>query len=261
MLLFPSRVDILTNKNSVTHTSTRKMNFQKTTAIITGGTGALGSVVASCFFQAGANIAIPRRKQSSMALLPEEMLVSTGRVMLAEADISVEQQVEEFVAEVMGRFGTIDFLANIAGGYAGGKTIPEVSVDEWDRMMNLNLRTAFLMCRETIKVMRRQKAGRIVNIGAMPAVTSGAKKGPYAIAKRGVLTLTETIAAELAGSGITANAIVPSIILTEENKSSMPDADTSGWVTPDEIAELILFLCSDAARSISGNMIKIFGSV
>lgn len=237
------------------------MDFRNKTAIITGGTGALGSVVAAHFFAAGANIAIPFRRTSSNNLLPTEIRHSTDRVWMSETDISVEQQIIKFVMDVKSRFHSIDFLANIAGGFAGGNAIANVTLDEWDRMMNLNLRTAFLMSREVLKVMIPQNAGRIVNIAAMPAITGGANKGPYAVSKRGVITLTEAIAAEVKGKGITANAIAPSIILTEENRRSMPDADLSRWVTPEEIAEMILFLCSESGRTVNGNTIKMFGGM
>ncbi|MBX2993109.1 MAG: SDR family oxidoreductase [Bacteroidetes bacterium] len=235
------------------------MDFRGKTAIITGGTGALGNVVAAHFFTAGATIAIPFRQTSSANLLPKEIRDSTDRVWMGKADISVEQQVIQFVSDVKAKFHAIDFLVNIAGGYAGGSAIADVSLDEWERMMNLNLKTAFLMSREVLKEMKQQNAGRIVNIAAMPAITGGANKGPYAISKRGVITLTETIAAEVKAKGITANAIAPGIILTEENRRSMPDADFSRWVTPEEVAEMILFLCSESARSLNGNTIRMFG--
>jgi NAD(P)-dependent dehydrogenase (short-subunit alcohol dehydrogenase family) len=162
---------------------------------------------------------------------------------------------------VMEKFGSIDFLINTAGGYIGGKQIEDVTVEEWDGIMNLNLKATFLACRGALRVMREKHFGRIVNIAAMTALTPAARKGPYAVSKRGVITLTETIAEEVRGTGITANAIAPSTILTEANKQSMPKADVSKWVTPEEIARLILYLCSDEARSISGNVFKIYGGV
>ena len=235
------------------------MNFHNTTAIITGGTGALGSVVAEKFFDAGANIAIPLHSKQSTGHLSDRVTQSFDRCTLVQADLSVEQDVRSFVQHVLGKFGSIEVLANIAGGYAGGNSIVETPVDQWDSMMTMNLRTTFLMSREVLKPMIARSAGRIINIAAMPALTSGARKGAYAISKRGVVSLTETLAEETKGSGLTVNAIAPSIILTEANKQSMPNADFSKWVTPDEIAELILFLCSEHSRSISGNVVRIFG--
>jgi NAD(P)-dependent dehydrogenase (short-subunit alcohol dehydrogenase family) len=128
-------------------------------------------------------------------------------------------------------------------------------------MMAMNLKTTFLMCRAALPAMRKQLFGRIVNIASVHALVPKANASAYAVSKRGVVTLTEAVAEETKGSGITANAIAPSMILTEANKHSMPTADFSKWVTPEEIADTIVFLCSDGARSISGNVIKVFGGV
>jgi NAD(P)-dependent dehydrogenase (short-subunit alcohol dehydrogenase family) len=117
------------------------------------------------------------------------------------------------------------------------------------------------MCGAVLPLMRAANSGRIISVAAMTALSPASSRGAYAIAKRGVVTLTETIAEEVKGTGITANAIAPSIILTPANRSSIPRGDTSRWVTPEEIAALILFLCSENARSISGNVVKVYGGV
>lgn len=237
------------------------MNNHKRTAIITGGAGALGSVVTHSFLHAGINVATPVHSQLVSGFMSAHDSPDKDSFMVAEADLTVESDVRSFVADVAEKFGRVDYLANLAGGYAGGSTIAEVTVDEWELMMTRNLKTTFLMCRQVLNLMLPTKFGRIVNVTAMPALMSGAKKGPYAISKRAVVSLTETIAEEVKGSGITANAIAPSIILTDANKASMPSGDFQKWVRPEEIADLILFLCSDKARSINGNTIRIFGGV
>ena len=237
------------------------MNFKEKTAIITGGTGALGRVIAEQFFDFGARIAIPYHSDKSLASIPKKISAAKDKTQFTKTDLTGESQVQSFVDRVVRNFGTIDYLINTAGGYSGGNSVDEVTIDEFDDMLNLNLRTTFLVCRSVLKVMRKRGEGRIVNIAAMPAVTPSAKKGPYAISKRGVITLTETIAEEVKASGITANAIAPSIILTEGNRKSMPNADFKKWVTPEEIAHLTIFLCSDESRSVNGNVIKIYGGV
>lgn len=237
------------------------MNFKEKTAIITGGTGALGRVIAEQFFDLGARIAIPYHSDKSLASIPKKISAAKDKTQFTKTDLTGESQVQSFVDRVVRNFGTIDYLINTAGGYSGGNSVDEVTIDEFDDMLNLNLRTTFLVCRSVLKVMRKRGEGRIVNIAAMPAVTPSAKKGPYAISKRGVITLTETIAEEVKASGITANAIAPSIILTEGNRKSMPNADFKKWVTPEEIAHLTIFLCSDESRSVNGNVIKIYGGV
>jgi NAD(P)-dependent dehydrogenase (short-subunit alcohol dehydrogenase family) len=237
------------------------MTFSGKTAIVTGGTGALGSVCAEHLFNAGLNIAIPYNSEKSLANIPKRVAQFPDKFLTIKTDLTVEDQVESLVAQVVKRFGTIDYLVNTAGGYAGGNTIDEVTLDDWEGIMNLNVRTAFLICRSSLRQMRKQGFGRIVNIASMHAVSPSAKKGPYAVSKRAVITLTETIAEETKGTGITANAIAPSTIVTEANKQSMPKADFSKWVTPQEIAQLILYLCSDEAKSVSGNVVKMYGGV
>ena len=229
------------------------------TAIITGGTGALGSVVIQKFALRGVNLALPVREASSLDYIARSY--PANKLYVAVIDLEDESSVASLVRQAVGKFGRIDHLVNIVGGYAGGSPIDKVTLEEWERMMDVNLRTAFLACRAVLPVMRQHAYGRIVNIAAMPALMSGARKGPYAISKRAVISLTETIADETKGTGITANALAPSIILTEANKQSMPDADFSKWVTPEEIADLILYVCSEEARSVSGNVIKIYGGV
>jgi NAD(P)-dependent dehydrogenase (short-subunit alcohol dehydrogenase family) len=254
-------VGILFHTETMQYHMWRQVVMQESvrTALVTGGTGALGSIVVRTLAESGASLALPVRQLNSV----EDLMRSypSGKVYAAVADLEEDAAVNSFVAEAAKRLGTLDALVNLAGGYAGGNPIEGVTLQEWESMMNLNLRTVFLMCRAVLPIMRANSYGRIVNIAAMPALTSGANKGPYAISKRSVIGLTETIADETKGTGITANALAPSIILTESNKQSMPGADFSKWVTPEEIAELILYLCSSRARSVSGNVIKMFGGV
>jgi NAD(P)-dependent dehydrogenase (short-subunit alcohol dehydrogenase family) len=236
------------------------MNFDKQTAIITGGPGALGSVVVQKFFDANASVAVPVHSAGSASSLPNR-ITSSPRFVALQTDLTHEEQVNAFMNSVSERFGGVHFLINIAGGYAGGKSVAELSLAEWDNMMAMNLKTTFLMCRAALPAMRAQLFGRIVNIASVHALFPKANAAAYAVSKRGVVTLTESIAEETKACGITANAIAPSMILTEANKHSMPTADFSKWVTPEEIADTIVFLCSDGARSISGNVIKVFGGV
>ncbi|HXX64426.1 MAG TPA: SDR family NAD(P)-dependent oxidoreductase [Bacteroidota bacterium] len=231
------------------------------TAIVTGGTGALGSVIASAFLNKGMQVAIPTRTAASTVKIPQELKQFADRLMTAEAEISRESSAREFAREVLRHFGSIDVLVNTAGGYAGGEMIGEVSGATLESMLSANLNTTFMMCSAVLPAMRKAKTGRIINIAASAALNPGVKRGPYAIAKRAVVTLTETIAEEVKGTGITANAIAPSIIVTDANRESMPSADTSRWVTPQEIAAIVLFLCSDGARSVNGNVLKVFGGV
>jgi NAD(P)-dependent dehydrogenase (short-subunit alcohol dehydrogenase family) len=235
--------------------------MEKNSAIVTGGTGALGRVVASTLMNNGIRVAIPVRPGSRGGILPPEPENGTGMLYWRESDITAESGAAAFVKETAERCGGVGILVNCAGGYAGGEKIGEVSAATFEEMITANLRTAFLMSGAVLPLMRRAKRGRIISIAAMAALSPAPSRGAYAIAKRGVVTLTETIAEEVKGSGITANAIAPSVILTPANRASMPSADTSRWVTPEEIAALVLFLCSEDARSINGNVLKVYGGV
>jgi NAD(P)-dependent dehydrogenase (short-subunit alcohol dehydrogenase family) len=231
------------------------------TVIITGGTGALGSVVATSFLESGARLAIPYHSERSLSDVPTQWTETADRVLLRRADVTLETDVRAFCDEVKKRLGRIDVLLNIVGGYAGGKKIAETSLDEWERMLELNLKSAFLMSREVVHEMMQNGFGRIVSISARQATLPGARSGPYAVAKRGVLTLTEILAEEVKNSGVTVNAIAPSTIVTEANTRSMGEKDISRWVSPEEIAGLVMYLCSDAARSINGTVVRMFGGL
>ncbi len=228
------------------------MRFTGQTAIVTGGAGALGRVIVASFLAEGANVAVPYRREAQG--LP-------GEVFMRKADVSVKEDVGAFVDAVREKLGPPRILINAAGGYSGGRSVDQLDVDEWDRMLAINLRSVFLMSRATLPLMLAAGAGRIISISAMPAVRPSAGRGAYAVAKQGVNTLTEVMADEVKGKGITVNAIAPGIIATGANRASMPDADTSAWVTPEEIGGVVLFLCSDDARSVSGNVIRMFGGL
>jgi NAD(P)-dependent dehydrogenase (short-subunit alcohol dehydrogenase family) len=233
------------------------MTFSGRTAVVTGGTGALGSACVRSLLESGVNVAVPYKSDRGSELLPKS--TSGASVIGIKSDLTSESDVSMMAKHVVESFGSIDYLINAAGGYLGGKTIDEVTLGEWEGILRLNLWSTFLTCRVALQNMRLRRFGRIINIAAMPAIHPSARKGPYALSKRGVITLTETIAEETKGTDITANAIAPSTIRTEENRQSMPDADFSAWVTPEEIAGLATYLCSDEAGSVRGNVIKIFG--
>ncbi|MDH4135866.1 MAG: SDR family oxidoreductase, partial [Anaerolineae bacterium] len=152
-------------------------------------------------------------------------------------------------------------LLNTAGGWSGGRPVGETSVEEWDRMLALNLRSAFLLSRAVLPYMLEAGWGRIVHVSSKTAVEPRARQSAYAVSKMGLITLTEVIAVEVKGSGVTANVILPSIIDTPDNREAMPKADPHKWVPPERIAATMRFLCSDAAASINGARILIYGAV
>ncbi|MDZ7337911.1 MAG: SDR family oxidoreductase [candidate division KSB1 bacterium] len=170
-----------------------------------------------------------------------------------------EASVSHMVEDVVARFGRIDALVHLVGGFLGGVPVAETTLAQWEHMIQLNLLSTFLCCRHVVLVMMRQNSGKIITVGAQAGLQGRAKVAAYAAAKAAVLNFTQSLAAEVKKYHINVNAVVPSTIDTPANRAAMPDADYSQWVSPRSIAEIILFLTSDAARDIHGAMIPIFG--
>ncbi len=233
--------------------------FSGKVAFVTGGTGALGRVVSEALYTEGAALAITYIHDEQAASLPEPLKAEKTKLALFKADVTDEEQVKSAFRGTVERFGTVDYLLNIAGGYLEKTPIEQLQLKDWEYMMNLNLKSAFLCTREALKIMRKKGSGRIINISAMAAISPSAGRGAYGISKAAVVTLTKIAAEEVKGTDITVNVIAPSVIVTEANVRSSPDADYSKWVKPEEVAELILYLCSDAAHSINGALIEVKG--
>lgn len=222
--------------------------------VITGAQGALGRVVADIAAARGARVAgIDHTPTASAAT---EM---ASRMELGQVDLTDAMQAKRAIDAVAERFGGIDALINIAGGFTF-ETIADGSDDAWRRMHALNVLTALHASRAAVPHLVTSTAGRIVNIGAIGALKSGAGMGAYAASKAGVHRLTEALAAEFKGK-ITVNAVLPSTINTPANREAMPDADVATWVTPAELAEAILFLASEAASGITGALLPVAGRV
>jgi NAD(P)-dependent dehydrogenase (short-subunit alcohol dehydrogenase family) len=231
----------------------------KRVAIVTGGTGGLGQTVVRDFLGAGIPVAIP--VSTGHRGSPGTEMFPGAHTFIRPADLRDATSVGKFIDSVRQEFGQVDYLVNIAGGYAGGRSIEEITLEEWEGMLDVNLTTAFLMTRGVLAIMKSRGFGRIINIAALPAVLPSANKAAYAVSKRGVVALTELTHEEVKGKGITVNAIAPGIIDTEANRKAMGEKDVARWVTPSEISRLIQYLCSDDARPVSGNVIRAFGGL
>lgn len=226
------------------------------TVLITGASGNLGRAVAAAFAARGANLALLDRNR---AHLDAAFGGESERRMLVAADLLDAAGVETAVAAVIARFGRIDALANIAGGFRMGTPVHATSDADWNFLFDLNVRTVLHAARAVVPRMLAAGRGRIVNVGAFAAQKGAADMGAYVAAKSAVIRLTESMAAELRDKGINVNCVLPTIIDTPENRKAMPGADPARWVAPDDLASVIAFLASDAARAVHGAAVPVTG--
>jgi 3-oxoacyl-[acyl-carrier protein] reductase len=220
--------------------------------VVTGALGALGKVVAEVALARGARVAGVDYGTSQIAATPD-------RIEFGGVDLSDPAQAKKAIDAVASHFGRLDALVNIAGGFAY-ETVAEGDPKTWQRMYALNVLTALNTSRSAIPHLAVSASARIVNVGAMGALQAGSGMGAYAASKAGVHRLTEALAAEWKGK-ITVNAVLPSTIDTAANRASMPKADFGKWVTPQELADVILFLVSDAASAVTGALLPVSGRV
>jgi NAD(P)-dependent dehydrogenase (short-subunit alcohol dehydrogenase family) len=235
------------------------MIFQDRVAMVTGGTGALGSAVAVALAEKGARVAVPFTSEKHWANLQSRAAAPAERMWGAQADLTAAASVERFVADVTGRWGRIDFLVCIAGGFAAGR-IHETSEESWDQMFNLNLRTVFLAVHAVVPIMVRQNFGRIITTSS-GAILNGGGAGiaAYAVSKGAVRQLTQILAEELKGYNIHAHCILPGTMDTDANRRDMPNADFSRWVSTEDVARVISFLLSDDARAVRAVDVPVLG--
>lgn len=220
--------------------------------IVTGASGALGSVVTEAALARGARVAGLDHATSRIA-------ATANRIELGGVDLSDAAEASKAIGAAVAHFGRLDALINIAGGFAF-EAVAEGDPRTWQHMYALNVLTALNASRAAIPHLAASASARIVNIGAIGALQAGAGMGAYAASKAGVHRLTEALAAEWKGK-ITVNAVLPSIIDTAANRANMPKADFAKWVTPQELAEVILFLVSDAASAVTGALLPVNGRV
>ncbi len=229
-------------------------------AIVTGGMGALGLGTIRALLDAGATVITTSTHHSEEhdggASLPDDHRTCLTTV---AADVTTERGAASVVRHATDMHGAIHILINIVGGYAGGPSVAETDLATWHEQFELNATTAFLMARAAIPVMQPQGWGRIISVASRAARTSPAGLGAYAVSKSAVITLTEALANELREYGITANAIVPSVIDTPANRKAMPESDFDTWVRPEQIGSVIRFLASEESGIISGAAIPVYG--
>jgi NAD(P)-dependent dehydrogenase (short-subunit alcohol dehydrogenase family) len=229
-------------------------------AVITGGTGGLGREVARRLADRGFDLAITYLIPEEAEEVEEILGLDEDRLMLRRVDASDAEAVNTFMKGVAEAFGGINVLATLVGGWLGGKDVEETDDVRYERMIDLNLRTAFNAARAAIPHLRKAEWGRIIMIGSRSAVEPPSGQAMYNVAKAGVIALARTIAEEVSGGEITSNVVLPSLIDTPAFREAVPFANYVDWPTPEEIAAVIEFLASRESGVINGAMIPVYGS-
>lgn len=222
------------------------------TALVTGANGGLGTYVTKALLDAGfAVIGLAPKIQQSDFEDPKFTALPAALDNLAAAKKAADT--------VIARFGKIDVLAHLVGGFAGGQSVADTDDATFQRMLDMNLNSAFHILRAVLPHMRKAKAGRIIAIGSRAAESPGASVGAYSASKAALVSLIRTVALENKDASITANVLLPGTIDTPANRKAMPGADVSQWVRPASIASLIVWIAGDAGKDVTGAAIPVYG--
>jgi NAD(P)-dependent dehydrogenase (short-subunit alcohol dehydrogenase family) len=230
------------------------MSQSNRTVIVTGAAGNLGKAVAKAFGDAGANLVlVDLKREALMAAFGSE----SDQRLFAPANLLETAGASSVAQAALARFGRIDVLCNIAGGFRMGESVHETSDENWNFLFDINTRTLLHAVRAVVPHMVAAGGGKIVNVGAFSAQKGVAQMGAYTAAKGTVIRMTEAMAAELRDKNINVNCVLPTVIDTPENRAAMPKADPAKWIAPADLANVIVFLASDAARAVHGAAVPV----
>jgi len=235
------------------------MRFKSKTVLVAGGTGGLGRAVSLAFLSERANVVVTYHRAEEFQALEGAAGVGGLRLAGHQVDVTDEAAARKLVDEIVAEHGRLDAMVNTVGGYAGGVKLWDLETKTFDQMLTLNLRAGYALARAAMGPMLKQKAGAIVNVGAKAAFDHAGGASAYAASKAAALAMIDCLAADVKGTGVRVNTVVPSIIDTATNRNAMPDADFAKWPKPEDIAKVILFLCTDDAKVIHGAAIPVYG--
>jgi len=233
------------------------VSFEGQLVLVTGGTGALGSAVARAFLEAGATVAVTYRRRQEYDALRDAAAAHRARLRGHEVDVTDEAAMLRLVGALEAEFPRLLGLVNAVGGYAGGTKLWEMESAVLERMLALSLRSAFVSARSVLPVLLRQDSGCIVNVAARSALEAPGGAGAYVASKAAAIALLHSLAMDLKGTGVRVNSVLPNIIDTAANRRDMPGADFAAWTKPEEIARVILVLCTVDAQAINGAAIPV----
>jgi len=234
--------------------------FSGNVMLVAGRTGGLGRAVSQAFLEEGATVIVTYRTQDEFDALVQAAAANTSRLEGQRVDVTDETAARRLVEDVAAKYQRLDALVNTVGGYAGGVKLWDLETEVLDRMLALNLRSGYALSRAVVPVMLKQARGSIVNIAAKAAFDHPAGAAAYAASKAAALAMMASLAAELTGTGVRVNSVLPNIIDTEANRQAMPTADFAKWPKPEDIARVILFLCSTDAKVVHGASIPVYGN-
>jgi NAD(P)-dependent dehydrogenase (short-subunit alcohol dehydrogenase family) len=235
------------------------ITFSGRVVVVAGGTGGLGRAICLAFLEEGAKVFVTYRKEEEFLALKESAALNQSSLEGRQVDVTDESASAEFIDGIVAQHGAPEVLVNAIGGYAGGVKLWEMKAEIFDRMIALNLRSGYLLARAVLPSMLKAGRGSIVNIAAKAAIDHAAGAAAYAASKAGALALIDSLAADCIGTGVRVNSVLPSIIDTPANRLAMPNSDFQRWPKPEDIAKVVLFLSSDAATTIHGAAVPVYG--
>lgn len=231
------------------------MTVQERVVIVTGAGGNLGAAVSAELNRQGASLVCVDYAAKALEALEKSLSPASGLLTLSGLDLTKLEDAQKMVAAALDKFGRVDALVNTVGGFRMAPAVD--ALKDWDFLMNINARAALATSAAVAPVMKQRGFGRIVHIAAGAGNKGGAEMSVYSAAKAAVMRITESLAEELSADGVTVNCILPGTIDTPQNRAAMPDADTSRWVPPSDIAKVIAFLISDMAGAVTGAAIPV----
>ena len=234
--------------------------FQSKVALVAGGTGGLGRAVSLAFLEEGAKVVVTYRKPDEFDAVKRAAGANASSLAGHQVDVTDEAAVSQLTGRILSEHGRVDVLVNTVGAYAGGMKFWETETKVFDQMLALNVRSGFILSRAVVPAMLKQRRGAIINVASKAAVDHAAETAAYSASKAAAVAMMDSLAADLNGTGVRVNSILPSIIDTEANRKAMPGADFAKWPKPEQIARVILFLSSDEAILIHGAAVPVYGN-
>ncbi len=234
-------------------------DLSKEIVLVTGAAGNLGRAVLKVSLNAGATVCALDHRQGRLEEFKAFSKVGGKLHLFENVDITDRQAVLDLMEKVQAQVGSVSVLVNTVGGFTAGELVHELSSETWEKMMSLNVQSFLNVSHAFVPGMLEAQHGKVISVGSRSSLKGSARTGAYAAAKGALLRLTESMAAELMESNIQVNCVLPGTIDTPENREAMPDGDFEKWITPEQIAQVILFLCSPAADAISGAAVPMYG--